>query len=250
MINAEAIDSALSHVFKTTQDRDGACVTTHCIYPSGELVRVKVYGGQESFVVSDEGRGIGDVEATGVQVENPDGAIRSVLLDYGLTSDQGIIRSRQVNLELLPLAIASVANGSRDAAAWLFNRLRLSPKRDFKALLRDMLEIRFPANVHAGRIVGNSNKPHTFESIISVESKQIIIDPVIRDAAAINARVVANMDVRSANIPNLIQRIVFDDADDGWGAAELNLLQMGATAVPYSRLHAVLPRLAQPELVH
>ncbi|WP_143703980.1 MULTISPECIES: hypothetical protein [Luteimonas] len=251
MITADALINAMSSVFRATQQHDGVCVTTHCLYPSGEYVRVKVYGGESSFVVSDEGRSVREVEAAGASIDRPDKAIRTVVESYGLSSQHGVIRSRHIGIDMLPIAIASVANASKESAEWLFERTKLSPTRDFKALLRGMLEVKFPANVRPGQFVGNSNKPHKFESVVSLGHRQIIVDPVVRDASAINSRVVANMDVRNANIPDLVQRIVYDDLDQGWGAEELNLLQLGATAVPYSRLHSVLPRLAQSaDLTH
>jgi hypothetical protein len=60
---------------------------------------------------------------------------------------------------------------------------------------------------------------------------------------AINSRVIANLDVRNTMNPLIDQRIVYDDGEE-WSAAELNLLNIGATVVPYSRSHDVIQRVA------
>jgi hypothetical protein len=73
--------------------------------------------------------------------------------------------------------------------------------------------------------------------------RKLIIDPVSNDPSSINARVVANLDVKATGNPNIIQRIVYDDEDD-WSAVDLNLLQVGATAVPFSRAGEVIERIA------
>lgn len=73
--------------------------------------------------------------------------------------------------------------------------------------------------------------------------RKLIVDPVSNDASSINARVVANLDVKANEDPNIIQRIVYDDEDD-WSPADLNLLQVGAIAVPFSRSGEVIERLA------
>jgi hypothetical protein len=71
----------------------------------------------------------------------------------------------------------------------------------------------------------------------------LIIDTVTKDASSINARVVANLDVRAANDEGITQRIVYDE-DEGWAPSDLNLLQVGATPVAFSRSLEVIERVA------
>jgi hypothetical protein len=51
------------------------------------------------------------------------------------------------------------------------------------------------------------------------------------------------LDVRAIRDPLLEQRIVYDDKED-WTPADLNLLQVGATVVPFSRSSEAIRRLA------
>ena len=112
-------------------------------------------------------------------------------------------------------------------------------------MLADFLKKTFDERVTQAKIIGKSNKPHKFPNVISfANGRRLIIDPVANDPASINARVVANMDVRSINDPLLDQRIVYDDQDK-WLPSDLNLLQVGATVVPFSMAPEVIQRAAK-----
>lgn len=238
------VGDALQKAFGVTEKRDGVVVDTHCLYPSGSFVRVMVRGGENTFVVSDEGGGVHEIEAAGAEVEGVDQQLASLLKPLGLKCVNGVVRAPPCNSQALPYAIASVANGSCIVADWLFSSLKIRPHAEFKAVVTRYLETTFPTAVRAGKIIGGSNKEHTFESIIFTSSgKRIVVDPVIHDMKSINARVVANMDVQRAGYNDVEQRIVYDDSDD-WQASEINLLQLGATVIPFSKAPRVLTRLA------
>ena len=94
-------------------------------------------------------------------------------------------------------------------------------------------------------IIGVSLKPHKFENLIILpNNRRLIIDPVMADASSVNARVVANMDVKMADIPGLEQRIIYDD-DEDWNHADLNLLQVGAPIIAFSKSADAIRTLAR-----
>lgn len=234
---------AMTVAFKVLEQPDGVTVTTHCVYPSNTFVKVIVRGGARTFYVSDDGGALREIEAAGAEIAKPDKLLARIVTKYGLSISGGIIRSPQVEADALGPAVALVANASRDAADWLFDHARIKHHRDFKVLLRQFLEKRFVDRVHNEVVVGQSNKPHKFDYMIHLAGgRRIIVDPVVRDTNAINARVVANMDVRAARHENLEQRIVYDDEDD-WSAEDLNLLQVGAPVVAFSKAPEVFGRL-------
>jgi hypothetical protein len=143
-----------------------------------------------------------------------------------------------------PVAVLHVANASQAIAHWFFEHLKIEKPRNFKLLLSEFLRKSFDDKVRPEVIVGHSNKPQKFTNVLKLPSgRRLIIDPVLNDASAINARVVANLDVKANNDPSIEQRIVYDD-DQAWSAADLNLLRVGATAVPFSRSEEVIKRLA------
>ena len=95
------------------------------------------------------------------------------------------------------------------------------------------------------RIVGASDKAHKFANVVSfANGNKLIVDAVANDPQSVNSRVVANLDVKSKNDPRIAQRIVYDDEDD-WLRADLNLLNVGATVVPFSRAQEVIQRVAE-----
>jgi len=238
------VSNALQEAFGVIEKQDGVLASTHCLYPSGGFVRVMVRGGENTFVVSDEGAGVHQIEAAGAAIENVDSQISALLKPLGLKSVSGVIRSPACSLSTLPYAVASVANASSMVADWLFSTMKIRPHAEFKAVVTRYLEATFPTSVRAGKIVGGSNKEHTFDSIIFMPGgKRIVVDPVIHDMKSINARVVANMDVQRAGYEDVEQRIVYDDSDD-WKASEINILQFGATVIPFSKAPKVLSRMA------
>jgi len=214
------------------------------MYPSNGFVQVIVYGGGDSFRVSDNAGAINELVSAGIDVHRSDGSIARKLKEQGLQVSHAAIVSQVCTRNELPIAIALVANASKDIAEWLFDTARIRPQRDFKALVRAFLDRTFESRAQKDvTIVGGSNKPHRFDNIvITPNGGRLIVDPVIHDHSSISARIVANMDVRNADIPNLEQRIIYDDEDD-WNAADLNLLQVGAPVIAFSKSVAVITRL-------
>lgn len=244
MRQVELVREALLKAFPVNEWGEAVRVVTHCIYPANGLVQVVVRGGIDTFVVSDEGNAFRELAAAGVEIQKPDKLVKHLVIEKGLVIHDGIISSPQVRADSLGIAIAFVANTSKEVAEWLFAHARIKKQRDFKMVVHEFLKARFNDYLKQEVFVGASNKPHKFENLIALAGgKRLIVDPVVHDANSINARVVANFDVRSAGYNNLEQRIVYDD-DEDWKPDELNLLQVGANVIPFSRAPEVLARLS------
>jgi len=225
-------------------DDYGVRVTTHCMYPSNGLVQVTIRGGNETVVVSDEGGGVGEALSAGISIKVHN-QLAHLIKDQGLLIKDGVIFTPQLPSEAVALAIVHVANASQEIAHWLYEHNKIKRTRDFKTMLAEFLKRTFDDRVlHDAIIVGHSNKPHKFANIVSLpHGRRLIVDPVAHEPSSINARVVANLDVKAINDPLLEQRIVYDD-EEKWTPADLNLLQVGATVVPFSRSSEVIGRLA------
>jgi len=236
----ERIRTALSDTFSVVDEGESARVTTQCLYPSNSFVQVLIRGGTDTFFVSDEGGALREIESAGAEIKNPDRLLLHLVAAQGLSIKNGIIRSPQCNSNEVVAAIAFVANASMQVAEWLYQHSKIAKQRNFRVLVSQFLREIYKDLVRVETLTGKSNKSHKFENIILLsDGKRLSIDPVIHDPASINARLVANMDVRAADYKNLEQRIVYDDEDD-WNPAELNLLQIGATLVPFSKAAEVL----------
>ncbi len=239
-----AVNDALSAI-SFTQEMDGvARISTHCMYPSNSLVSVFVRGGENTFVVTDDGGAIKELTATGIELQHSSRAIDNFVSAQGANYSDGVISSPFATLKELPAAILLIANVSKELAYHLLTHTKIRRKRDFKDLVHQYLSTKFERQrVEQMELVGESNKPHKFENVIILSNeRKLIIDPVIRDPASINARVVANMDIRSKKISGVEQRIIYDDEDESWPASDINLLSIGATTIPFSKADSALEK--------
>jgi hypothetical protein len=242
---AETVTRGMRDIATIEMMDDGVRFTTHCMYPSNGLVRVTIRGGRETIYASDEGEAVGEALSAGATLKDPDRILRGLVRAQGLEISNGIIRSSRMPLEAAPLAILSVSNTSRDVAHWLYDHHKIRRDRDFRKMLSDFLKTSFEERVAAAAIVGKSHKTHKFQNVISFPNgRRLIIDSVANDPSSINARVVAHLDVRNTNDATLDQRIVYDD-EEKWSPADLNLLQVGASVIPFSRAPEVIQRAAE-----
>jgi hypothetical protein len=240
---ADLVGRSLDDIASITRTDDGVRVTTHCMYPSNGLVQVTLRGGAETVIASDEGGAVGEALSAGIPVK--DYMLVHLIKDQGLSIKKGVIYTPQIPIEAVSLGILHVANASQEIAHWLYKHVKIKRTRDFKAMLAEFLALAFHDRVsHNAIIIGNSNKPHKFANVVSLPNgRRLIVDPAVHDASSINARIVANLDVKAIRDPLLEQRIVFDDEED-WTPADLNLLQVGATVIPFSRSSEVIRRIA------
>lgn len=241
---ADLVVSGLSNLASVKRMDDGIRVMTHCMYPSNGLVQVTVRSGTETIVASDEGGAFGEAASAGIPIAEHHKSLWHLIRDQGLLMKDGVIYTPQLPMETAPVAILHVANASQEIAHWFYEHARIKRTRDFKTILAEFLRKSFDERVKPVTIVGHSNKTHKFANVVFFDGgRRLIVDPVSHDASSINARVVANLDVRANNDPLLEQRIVYDD-DEAWTAADLNLLQVGANAIPFSRSADVIRRIA------
>jgi hypothetical protein len=239
------IVTSLAAVCSIKDQEDGFRITTHCLYPSNGLVRVTVRGGLHSIVASDEGEALGEALSAGIELSDPDKFVGNFVKQRGLLLRKGVIYTKSISLDAAPVAILHVANTAKELANWLYDHGGVKRRHDFRQLLAAFLSETFRDQVTESRITGASQKPHRFANVISfANGRRFIVDAVSNDPASVNARVVANLDVKAMQDPSIEQRIVYDDSEK-WAAADLNLLKVGATIVPFSGAMNVIRRIAE-----
>jgi hypothetical protein len=245
-MEARELAAALSNSIRVNDLVGGGFrVTTHCLYPSNNSVVIAVRGLEREFVVSDDGGAALELSGMGFSDRLTDRQIVGFVKPQGLKVQDGAIFSPAVSLHAMPAALILVANASKEVADWGSQHLKFRVNRNFKADLAALLDRYFHDNLkHDTTIVGASNKAHKFGHVIYLSGdRKLIIDPVVNDGSSINARVVANMDVRLANDPTVKQLIVYDDTVD-WQSSDLKLLELGAKTVGFSHAEAAIKRLA------
>jgi len=245
MSTLEAVKAALNKWPEPRLSDRGVSVPTHCLYPSNSVVKVTVAGGADLFVVDDNGGSLEELEEVKIAPQNASRLIHKLARSRGLdVSKSGAIYSRSVPSGELEATIVLVANASKEAAEHLLDTVR-PPRRNLRLVVERLLEKEFHSRwSRDSKIVGASNKRHTFDYVVQLRGdRQLILDVVVPESSSINAAVVAHLDVRHGNSEKLEQRIVYDD-QQVWSSSDLALLKVGARAVPLSSLEHALDRLA------
>ena len=224
---------------------DGVRVSTHVLYPSNGAVSVVVRGGEDTFLVSDEGGAVSNLSSSGMPTILSDRMIGAQVRKKGLRVHDGSIMSPMVPLDAVPSAIIIVANASRAVADWGLAHLPFVTPQNFREDLSALLGRHFHNNLkNDAAITGKSNKPHKFGHVIYLQgARRLLIDPVVNEASSINARLVANLDIRMNEDPQISQLIVFDDRLK-WKSSDLKLLELGAQTVAFTHAEPEISRLA------
>lgn len=244
-LNSELLHKLLCQQILIREDEEGIRVGTQVLYPSNAAVTLLIQGSFR-FVVSDRGGALSEIAGSGRWDSPSDRQIKTIIENFGLKVSNGSIYAPSVSLEALPAAILLVANASKAVAEWGYNHIRFKVTRDFKKDLENILHKHFNENLrNNAEVLGESNKSHKFSHVIYLERKRkLLVDPVVNEASSINARVVANMDVRMRQDPFIEQMIVYDDRLN-WKASDLKLLRVGTpNVVPFSHAEPQITRLA------
>jgi hypothetical protein len=218
-------------------------ITTQYLYPSNGHVSVQVMPGLAgNLTVSDGGGALRVLSEHGLDTGDHK-RIFSVVKKYKpLVADGGEIRARRLpkNPDLLGTAIIMVARASAEVAEHGMTALRPPRSRDLENEILKVLQSRVgPSRIkRRPRMTGSSNRQYTFDFAVPQGKRGlIIIDAVEPEAASLQAKFTAHMDIKSTGTKTMEQRIVYDDQRD-WKAEDLALLQMSATLVPLSKFRA------------
>jgi hypothetical protein len=242
----DVVADALAKWPGSSEDGSRVIVPTHCLYPSNDAVSVVVEGGTDTFSVHDDGGALEELDGAGGIVSYPIAIMRAATRRLGVEiSDAGVIFAPLATGKDLTATIVIVANASKYAAHRLIDSMRPRPRRNFRLELLRLLEAEFGrVKLQRESAVAGAHKAHKFDFIVQVgEHRQLLLDGVSPEATSINAAVVAHLDVKQAKIPNMLQRIVYDD-EEKWKAEDLSLLSVGAPVVAFSRAREVLKRVA------
>lgn len=224
-------------------------IPTTCIYPSRGVVRLDVLFGRHSCRLTDAGGALRAISEHGVELATPESFRRlagSLARKSGLVVGDGVLGTETLEFDQVAGAAIALANASAAVAAAGILRAR---KRvtDVHKDLAGMVDaaLRPSTSVHENiKLEGASARQYKFEYVADLSGgRQLILDAVVPDAQAINARVVAHLDLKAAASQRRVQAIVFDDGHD-WKSTDLNLLSMAAIPVPLSRAENFLSKQA------
>lgn len=240
-----SVQSALAGWPAPVSKGDCIAVPTHCLRADGAVIRVIIKGGENSFIVHDDGGAMDELADVGGHIPEAITLLRRQFSDQGFRiSEAGAITSPAVPLSDLAPTIALIANASKEAGEFLLGRWRPVVARNFRAVLRKLLEAEFPHVSTGFTVAGASTKQHKFDFAIERDGGSVIVlDAVFNDANSIRSAIVRGIDVAKAEAPNVKLRLVYDD-DADWSAEDLNLLQLGGSVIAASKAPQILHALA------
>lgn len=222
-------------------------VLTHCQLPNGSLLKVRIHPmGGDTWVVSDGGAAFDEALSSGAEMPSFGLNVRRAIRAKGLSFVDGRIESPKVTSEALFTASVIVANAARDIAETLLVLGDAGTDQSLERRTRKILVSRFHSWVLSKPVTvnGASERPHKFENVLDLpDGRRLLVDVVRHQGNSINAAVVANLDVRRLEDPNIVQRIVFDP-EEKWKREEIELLEVGAVPVELPSLAGAIQRMA------
>tara|TARA_R110002110_G_scaffold333142_1_gene544022 strand:+ start:981 stop:1730 length:750 start_codon:yes stop_codon:yes gene_type:complete len=239
------IQDSIASFTQCVWENDRVVVPTLNLYPSNSTVTVYVTGGGREVVVTDDGGAIDEILAHGLPVEDGKNLLRTYCKTNGLNNDGRKIFTAPIPIAAVTSAIALVANASSLAAFGALSKIKIKQRRDLGEALQLVLQQRFTKNQirHEVPIPGESTKQYKFDTVIELGSDQkLILDTVVPESTAVNARIVSHMDVAHRKDIKIHQRIVYDQSDE-WRSSDLKLLEMASTLVPFEMVTTNLDRL-------
>lgn len=202
-------------------------MTTHCTYPSGGLVEVSVLIGRGAAIVTDDGGAYSEILSAGIQSYPSDRQLQSIFYQQGLSFKNGVISAFKVPFDALPVAVLLVANACKELTHKTYLEAKAEIKRDFRKSLQQMLSLTFGdvKITHNTKIVGKY-KRHNFTNVVHLDrERRMVVDPVFPDDTSINTRIISHLDLKQANKPQFLQRLVYDE-EDNWNPDMFSLLGM------------------------
>jgi hypothetical protein len=229
----ESLQPTLSSLHACRVIGDAALVDTTCLYPSGKVVQVLIRQTGREYLVSDDGAAIRELQATGISVPDAAKVLRAYARKFGLSTEDGAMYETRVAAEDLPSPIRLVANASQEAVAKETDTHTFRPHRHLKSVFAEFIQTKFPDRFEH-KLVPGKNRPHLFDYVYESQDNDhhlVIVDPVLRDASSINARVVAHLDVRSGPMRREVEQILVYDEEEPWSSDQLGILQLAAPAI-------------------
>lgn len=246
VVTVESICDIVSRWPMCEQHGDEYAIVTHCQYPNGSLVKVRVRRSGNGWIVSDGGMSLDEALSSGIEKPEFGLNVRRVIRSKGLSFTEGRIESPNIDLSSLFNAVVVVANAAREVAETLIYVGSHFEEDALDVRIRKILVGRFHAWVLKRPLLihGASERIHKFHNVVEIpDGRRVLIDTVKHQGNSINSTIVANLDIMRLENHSIVQRIVFDPTEN-WKAEEIELLSVGAMPVALPSLTASIERIA------
>jgi hypothetical protein len=219
------IERSLASFAALRQDEGGVAVATHCLYPGGDGVTVRVDVEAAGYRVSDDGGGWTALLQAGID-PSPSQLRRAhaAAEDGGIAFRDGAFVADEIGESQLGAAILMVANASQRWARDVLDEQGRRVERDLKRRVFEQLRRIFPAAaIEQDRsIVGDSTKAYHIAQTVTLADRLLLIEPVANQANALAATFLKFSDIGKAQ-PDWPRETIIQ-AKSRWKAEDLNVL--------------------------
>lgn len=244
MTDLEIVKGALANWPQVERRDQFICVPTFGLYPSGAVIDIYITAGRTEAQVSDGGGAFDELMRVGEPGPTVIDALGGFANRRDLLADRrGWLAARPVPLAQIPAMIAVLAEATREAAEFLIRKLETRPKSRLKTTVDQDLNQMFGNSVRRKVKLQGAESEHVFDYAVRLSGqRQLVLDLVTPEPSSVNAAIVAHLDLRHRDDPNILQAIVYDP-DDNWEARDVSLLSMAKQPIRASGLRGYLVKL-------
>lgn len=246
MIDVKFIESQIWNWAKPFLLGSYVIVPTTLTYPSGSAVMVYVEGGNNEFMLSDGGGAVAHLHEMGAYDVNGIAFLKGWLIgSEWCVNESGWIRSRRtVKKEEFLSKVFELAEISDSLSKSLLKKVKSSHFSEFKYQLEsDLDRLFYKQVVKKKKLLGATNKEHTFDFVAQKSDLMIVIDGVNPESSDINKTIISHVDIKNVGVRNRYQMIIYDEKEN-WRSADIALLGLAFPPIPYSKAKIELQSLA------
>lgn len=215
------------------------------IMPSGSAATVTVWpeGSGETFMVTDDGGSLFEVESGGFSETIFKGVAKKRCARYGATFDGGAMFYLRVSFGRLRGAIVAMANLMKEVVDETVHQSVNQKARQIDLELWDKLERTFEGyEVHRrAELIGDSTAPHKFTALLQTEKRLVVFDTFSAQGNSINSVYTKMADIARNDDPPKSIAVTSRMATIG---PKLNLITSVAQVIEISIQSDDLQRLA------
>jgi hypothetical protein len=227
MNTVEIIQKKMMDTLPVRQVNGAIYVPTHCIFPGGELVVISVRQGQNgTFILSDDGQATSVIHNACINLSSQQiHKAQELAKAYDTYFTNGCFTLSGISLDILPVAIITLANLTQQWVSELIFHHETSKEIELKARVYDSLKRIFINNLDKDfEMIGHSNKPYKFDFRVKIDAdKFMLVDAITNHHAAVSAAFQRNYDVRKNANDNYKQEGIIEN-QASWKGEDLILL--------------------------
>lgn len=230
---------------------NGTLIHTHCVYPSGVQVRVRITRAASGYRITDDAEGLAEILSIGVETKRPGYYLAMHAAKHGLRYDRGAVFVDIEDENRIAAAIMLVANASKDGVLHSSIAHQPNDKASFEFTFQSFVQQKHHGRFRPASVAGASGTVRRFKYVhqrnnqaeIVLDQPIVLVEPVSPTQIGISVKAASHRDLQMKKLPHLWQRLVVDRETDNWSRTDLAFLkQQGVPWIEFTALEQELPK--------